>query len=283
MIFISLCVLYSTETAVAFTGKADSLFVLNQYKTASIEYERIIAFSTDQFEINEARYKKSLCYKKLNLFDKAQFELLKISYWNLPDSLLVKYRYETALCSYLAGGFNDALFQIDLLKQSGIKLNASNQSTLFILKALSYNELMLWDKGYEAACAYIDNVCSKQKADSLKQLLAKQYSRRHLPKIRSEKKANVLKMLPGLGQTYAGNFGEGALNFTICLAFLSFGAYEIYEGFYITGYFVGAIGLNKAYFGGHARTTFLLKRNNYRKQRRFCDEVKKILVEKKPV
>jgi hypothetical protein len=90
-------------------------------------------------------------------------------------------------------------------------------------------------------------------------------------------------MIPGLGQAYAGNTIEGALNFTISLAFLSFGVYEIFEGFYITGYFVGAIGLNKVYFGGHARTTFLLHRNNYKKQRIFCTKIKNILVQKKPV
>ena len=225
MTFISLCVLYSTEST--FAGKADSLFFLNQYKAASIEYERIIAYTTDQFEISEARYKKSLCYKQLNRFDQAQIELLKISYWNLPDSLLFKYRYETALCSYLAGNFNEALLQIDLLEQSSIKSTSPKQATILMLKALSYNELMQWSKAYEAACAYIDNTCSKQIADSIKQILSTQYSKRNLPKIRSEKKANVLKMLPGLGQAYAGNFVEGAVNFTLNLAFLSFGAYEI--------------------------------------------------------
>lgn len=280
LIFIFLCALSLTETVKA--GDADSLFTLSQFRAASLEYERIIAYSSDQVEINEARYKKSLCYKQLHKFDKAQVELLKISYWNTSESLATKYRYETALCSYLSGNFTEALFQMSLLEQqSGNSIAPSTKTSVLLLKALSYNELMQWDKAYETACAYIDNVCKNPMADSIKQVLAKQFSKRNLPKIRSEKKANVLKMIPGLGQAYAGNILEGTANFTLNLAFLSFGVYQIYYGFYITGYFVGAIGLNKVYFGGHARTTYLIHRNNYKKQRKFCYEVKNILTNKK--
>ena len=276
LIFIFLCALSSTNYV--WGNSADSLFFIGQYKEASLEYERIIAFSKNQIEINEARYHKSECYKQLSMFDKALNELLKISYWNLADSSRSKFRYETALCSYLSGNFNETLLQIGLLEQTDIKLIPSKQNTLLLIKALTYNELMQWEKAYGAAIVYVDHQYSGPVADSLKQILVKQYSKRNLPKIRSEKKANVLRMLPGLGQAYAGNVTEGIVNFTLNLAFLSFGAYEIYKGFYITGYFVGAIGLNKVYFGGHARTAFLLQKNNYKKQRQFCDNLKSILI-----
>ena len=99
--------------------------------------------------------------------------------------------------------------------------------------------------------------------------------------MKSEKKANVLRMIPGLGQAYAGHPVEGLFNFTLNLAFLSFGAYEIFEGYYITGYFVGAIGINKVYFGGHARTAYLLRKHNYMQQKNFCEKIKSIITNKK--
>ena len=61
-------------------------------------------------------------------------------------------------------------------------------------------------------------------------------------------------MLPGLGQVYLGKPMEGAFNFALNLSFLSIGAFQIIEGYYITGYFVGVIGLNKVYFGIHSNS-----------------------------
>jgi hypothetical protein len=277
--FIFLCVQFLTK-AQGETVLPDSLFDQGNYERAALEYERLVSVHTESEKVNDWRYNRARCFKMLGIYTRAQVELSKISYWNLPDSLVLKYRYETALCDYLAGSFTDALFQTEQINPA-IVMKTSDKAMLALIEALSHNELMDWDKAYNESMAYAQLTYNNVLSDSICKLLAKCYQTKNLPRIKSEKKANVLRMLPGLGQAYAGSPIEGLFNFTLNLGFLSFGAFEIFEGYYLTGYFVGAIGLNKVYFGGHARTGYLLEKHNYEQRKKFCEKIKSIIINEK--
>jgi tetratricopeptide (TPR) repeat protein len=262
----------------SFGANPDSLFRLNQYQQAAIEYERVIFRSENPKEINNALYKKAQCYKLLGNYNNALSELNQITYWNLNDSIAEIYRYETALCNYLNANFKESELQLNQIDVLGCKYINTNQFAL--LKVLVYNETKQWSKALENATIYVHLSYSPLQADSLEQILKKAYVPKRLPKYKSEKKANVLRMMPGLGQVYMGKTAEGSFNFLLNLSFLSFGAYQIYSGYYVTGYFVGAIGLSKVYFGGHARTDILLRKHNYTVHRNFCNNIKSIITKK---
>lgn len=274
-IFISLCALSSINTA-AQDRYADSLFRAGDYRLAALEYERLISQSSDVNIVNSWRYQRALSFKYLGEYGRAQVELSKVSYWSLTDSMNTVFRYEAALCDYLAGNFANVVFQTDqMTSKSATKAVKANIS---LLRVLSFNELMQWENARTEALAYNRMMHNGALADSIETVLTNAYTHKNLPRIKSQKKANVLRMLPGLGQAYAGSPLEGSFNFILNLAFLSFGAYQIYQGYFITGYFVGAIGLNKVYFGGHARTAFLLEKHNYKVKKRFCENIKTILL-----
>lgn len=217
---------------------------------------------------------QALCYKYLKKYDKARESLLKISLWDVEESIKMTYEYETILCCYLSGNFYEALTHID---QSGIENNLTYRSNSILLKALSYNESGQWEKAYEASCIYVKENYDKPEADKLITLLTKNYAPKNLPHVKKESVANILKFVPGLVQMYTGDISEGIFSFSLNLAFLSFGTYQIFEHYYFTGYFVGAIGLSKVYFGGQTRALFLLNRKNYINHRKFCDTIKTII------
>jgi hypothetical protein len=255
----------------------DSLFASGNYKLASLEYERLISIATEAKELNELRYKRAKCFKLLGEYTKAQVEFSKISYWALSDTLSPVYHYESALCDYLAGSFSNAVYQADQIDTSRL-IDNDTKANIRLIKILSYNELTQWDKAKTEALLYNRTIHPKRLADSLENILVSYYEPKNLPRLKTEKKANFYRMMPGLGQAYAGKPLEGAVNFTLNLAFLSFGAYQIIEGYYLTGYFVGAIGLNKVYFGGHARTAILLAKYNYKVKKDFCEKIKLTLL-----
>lgn len=274
LIFIFLCALSSTKAEVLLP---DSLFATGNYKLASLEYERLISKATEAKDLNALRYKRAKCFKLLGEYSKAQVEFSKVSYWALSDTLSAIYHYESALCDYLAGSFTNALFQTDQINTTLIVDNNMRANIAFI-RTLSYNELMQWDNAKAQAISYVKMVHSKAVSDSIENILENYYKRKNLPRLKSEKRANLYRMLPGLGQAYVGRPMEGAVNFTLNLAFLSFGVWQIFEGYYLTGYFVGAIGMNKVYFGGHARTAILLEKHNYRVKKEFCEKIKSTLL-----
>jgi hypothetical protein len=252
------------------------LLASGDYRLASLEYERIISATTEAKALNPLRYQRARCFKLLGEYSRAQVELSKVSYWALPDSMVAVYKYEEALCDYLAGSFSNVIFQTDQIDSSSLTNDLKVNITL--LRALSYNELMEWDKALDAALLYNRSVHSSPLADSIETLLTGYYQPKKLPRLKSEKKANIYRMVPGLGQAYAGRPIEGLFNFSLNAAFLSFGVYQIWNHYYITGYFVGALGLNKVYFGGHARTAYLLNKHNYKVRKDFCEKVKSALL-----
>ena len=61
---------------------------------------------------------------------------------------------------------------------------------------------------------------------------------------------------------YAGKDGEGIVNFLINASILTYAGFEIYNGFYITGYLAGLGFFNKTYHGGIKRAGVLATQKN---------------------
>ena len=109
--FIFLCETFLISNASS--QKCDSLYVSGNYFEASIEYERMIFQAKGLSDVNYYKYRKALCYKKMNQFDQALNELQPIYFSNVEDSLYQLVCYEQSLCFYLNSEPERALWKID--------------------------------------------------------------------------------------------------------------------------------------------------------------------------
>lgn len=249
--FIFLCVTISTS--LAGVTASDSLFAQDEFFEASIEYERQIFELKHYEQLPVLRYKKALCYKYMGEFARAAGELQQAYFANPADTLYRYAAYEQALCLYLNGEPQKALWKIDEF------LHRTPDSVLQIhflpLKILCLNSTYRWD---EAALTFKHFAAGMDLPTADLQRIHSQiddlYCKKNIPKVKKRKRAeNWSRFIPGSGQMYAGKVGEGALNFLIQASLLTFSAFEFYNGFYFTGYLVGLGFFNKIYQGGIVR------------------------------
>lgn len=275
---IFLCGLFFPTKGSGTFKLADSLYLSGQFYDAAIEYERVIYQNIGIVHSNHARYRKALSLKQIGNYSKALGSLKEIQYWAVPDSLTFPYFYETALCAYLHGSFMETEKALsNLLHWNNLTLE--EKRCLHALLVLAYNEMGKYDSGYKSFTQLIDILpITGIERENAQQIIDQVYARKNLPRLKKEKTQEVLNYLPGLGHVYAGNWKEGLLSFSLNLSSLAFGAYQVYLGYYITGYFGGAIPLNKFYFGSRTRAAFLLEKYNYEEKRRFNKQVKDVLL-----
>lgn len=207
----------------------------------------------------------------MNAFDKAIRELSRIKLYLLDSNQLISYYYEKILCLYLQGAFHEVLSTID---EMYLNMTDSSQciSTL-LLQTFTYNELHQWNIAKEKALQYANTLTSPEK-DSLIMEINILYEKKNIPKLKNEKTSKILSFIPGFGHIYAGYWGEGMVSFLLNAGVLTFGVYEIFMGYYITGYLLGAGILSATYFGSSDRAAFLLKKHNYAISRSFNNHIK---------
>ncbi len=249
------------------------MYASGNYFEASIEYERLIFQEESQANINYLKYKKSLCYKKMGDFNRALEELQPIYFPNTEDSLYRFVCYEQSICYYLNGEPARALWKIDEY------LHRSTDSTSFHyfmpVKILALNETFQWDEAKNSFLQYVkmQNFSPEKKAE-LEQVVRNLYDTKSRPHIKSEKKAeNWSRFIPGAGQIYAGSCGEGIINLLINASVLTFAGFQVYNGFYITGYLAGLGFFNKTYHGGIKRAGVLASQKNKKLMGNFNHEI----------
>lgn len=241
--------------------KADSLFKQGNFFEAAIEYERQYYFSPDIQTKSICRFKKSLCFKAMGEYEISKKELLKVSSYGLNESAKKELKYETALISYLCNDY--LLCERTFLQLNIIDYDTTHQKNLYLLGTLNYIMLQKFDKSEEFAIQFIhlvnnDSVFQEMQIQRLHEL----YSKKELPHLKNEKLFEWINIVPGFGQIYVGKVGEGFMNIGLNLGAFSFGVYQFLNGFYFTGYFVGALSINKFYFGGRTRAKSIMNEVN---------------------
>ncbi len=244
------------------TLKCDSLYASGKYFEASIEYERQIFLAKDQANLNYFKYRKALCYKKMGEFEQAISTLQPIYFSSPEDSVYRLVSYEQSLCYYLNGEPARALWKIDEF------FHRSKDSASFYffmpVKILALNETYQWDEAKKTFLQFVSmQNFSPDKRFEMEQTITSLYNKKNRPRIKLVKKAeNWSRFFPGSGQIYAGNFGEGMINLLINASVLTFAGFQVYNGFYITGYLAGLGFFNKTYHGGIKRAGVLAAQKN---------------------
>lgn len=278
LIFVFLCGLY-TNNLFSQDLNVDSTIQVNRCFKKLISYEKEIFNSTNADSINTLLLKKSYVYKEIHAYDKAVSTLERIYFQNLNDSSFYIVYYEMAINAYLAGRFTESISFCDLIIHSSFKANSFTQ--IYLLLALSNNELASYDEGLKYSLLVVDQLqSSSNQKDSLKILLENSYSAQHRPHFLNPSKAQTLSaILPGLGQCYSGYYAEGISNFVLHAIIVSVTGYAIYKTYYLTSYFGGISLLMKFYTGGARRSEFLANKRNYERKHNFSLKIKKILMQ----
>lgn len=274
--FIFLCGIFLTSSAS--TLKSDSLYASGKYFEASIEYERLIFQAKSQTNLNYYKYRKALCYKKMKQFDLALDELQPIYFSNPEDSLYRLVCYEQSLCFYLNGEPARALWKIDEYMH---RCKDSISFRYFMpVRILSLNETRQWDEAKKCFLDYVNmQPISSERKTEMAQMVTNLYGKKSRPRIKSAEKAeNLSRFFPGSGQIYAGNTGEGIVNFLINASVLTFAGFQVYNGFYITGYLAGLGFFNKTYHGGIKRAGVLASRRNKKLMVDFNRKINRVIL-----
>lgn len=278
LIFVFLCGLY-TNNLLSQNLNVDSTIQANVCFKKLISYEKEIFNSTNADSINTLLLKKSYVYKEIHAYDKAISTLERIYFQNLNDSSSYIVYYEMAINAYLAGRFTESISFCDLIIHSSFKANSFKP--IYLLLALSNNELANYDEGLKYSLLVVDQLqSSSNQKDSLKLLLENSYCVQHRPHFLNPSKAQTLSaILPGLGQCYSGYYAEGVSNFVLHAIVVSVTGYAIYKTYYLTSYFGGISLLMKFYTGGTRRSEFLANKRNYEQKQNFSLKIKKILIQ----
>ena len=163
--------------------RADSLFSRGAYFEASVAYERVL-FNKSHTEEDRAINQKIQCLKQQGQFAQAIQFIRANLHENGPDSLEYRLYYEQALCTYLAGNFENALSvaeQIKLLYPSH-----AAEAKLLLLQLLSLNELQQWKQASQVYNALLSRY---QPTDSA----LSPYT--NLPRLKSKDRAQWLSTL----------------------------------------------------------------------------------------
>jgi tetratricopeptide (TPR) repeat protein len=270
-----LCAIFSNSFAQG--NKAENLFSKGRFYEASINYEALIFYNESPEKHNYFRYKKALCYKNLHNYHKAMDELEGLFFNNEHDTLRIYVAYEQAFCTFMTGNAMNALWIIDDYLHS--TNDTANPQVFMPLKILCYNQLNEWEKAQDAFEELILSTFSDAgEQESYVEQVSLLYS--NIPKLKSPKKAgNLSRFIPGSGQVYAGNAGEGLVNFLINLSLLGFSAHQFYHAYYITGYLAGLGMLHRMWRGGIVRAETIAVNNNERKEAAFMFETNNLIIE----
>jgi len=225
---------------------SDSLIQSKNSEEIELIYEQNIFENKFSISINELLFEKAIYLKQIKKYDKAIQTLLRINENDLSDSLKFSLYYQLSVLSYLTN--NNAEVELNINKIKYFILDSSYRNKLVLLEILNLNKSKKWK---EAKALLIENTKGKMDTNSINNIykIALNY------KPKSVKTAQALQtFLPGTGQVYIGKTLHGIVNTTFILSGFTWGAFNVYKGYYITSVFTGFIYSYLFYNGGNSYT-----------------------------
>ncbi len=267
---------------------ADSLFERNKLWEASVYYERCLfdlenSSSSDKNDDKTIDFtscliksiKGKICCLKTggNTKDLPEF-IVRCRQMDIPDSFRQTLAYDEMLGLYLNGSYIMAIELAKTLDSTVFSKEEISVGKLIIL--LSLNELNRWNEAEKAYLQYfktLNSVNTEVASDSLSILF------KRLPKLLKEKKRqNLAKLLPGLGQVYAGKPFEGLVNFCLQAGSIFFIVSTWGSGYFLASTLVGGSTLAAFRSGGERRTKKLIEIQNKRTIFKYKQKVKEQLL-----
>ena len=254
---------------------ADSLFSVGDYFEASVYYQKLDFFLTSEHGKIQAKLSAAQANKILKQYDNAISILNTISLNDIHDSLIYQVKYQCALINYLRNDFSQVEVYLNQLNYLVSDSNYTSKSLM--LQALNLNEQYKWEeaKGKLLILNYRLHKNDSVLYNRVRKEIDGMYAMNHLPKLKSASKAiKMSSIIPGLGQCYSKNYGEGIASFISVTSSVGIMAAGIVFQFYFTGIATGNMLLGKFYLGGIKRSEFLVEKYNYTTAKSFNQGLK---------
>lgn len=235
----------------------DSLYEVKNSSEVELLYEQSLYENITNIAPYELLFEKAIYLKQIKKYDKAIETLVRINENDLSDSLKFNYYYQLSILNYLIN--NHAEVELNLNKVKYFIQDTSYKNRLVLLEVLNLNKSKKW---LEAKSLLLES--NKNKIDS--NLINNLYKVALGYKPKSNSKAVALQtFLPGAGQIYIGKPLHGAINTLLILSGLTWGAYNVYNGYYVTSVFSGFVFSYLFYTGGIEYTESNVAKYNTKK------------------
>ena len=183
----------------------EHLFVLENYDAAITEYKRFLFFNSDHPQAGEVQFKIGLAYRAQGWWAEAVEAMIVAVQLTTETESQAEMRAELAVTLIASGAYDLALIEL-------IKVDMQSQSVRLrqrarFLRGVAYLYQFKWEQARSVFQAYLEGMPgTAEAAAKIDALFLDVLNRRQ----KSETAARMLStFLPGLGQTYAGDWKNG--------------------------------------------------------------------------
>ncbi len=183
----------------------DYFFVRENYDAAITEYERFLFFNADDPRVGEVQFKIGLAYRAQKWWMEAAEAMIAAIQRTTETELQAERRVELAVTLIASGAYDLAL--VELIKADMQSQSARLRQRARFLRGVAYLYQFKWEQARSVFQVYFDEIPSAAGAAAeIDALFLDALNRSQ----KSEKAARLLStFLPGLGQTYAGDWKNG--------------------------------------------------------------------------
>ena len=181
------------------------LFALENYDVAITEYKRFLFFNSDHPQAGEAQFKIGLAYRAQGWWPEAVEAMTAAVQLATETESQAEMRTELAVTLIAGGAYDFALVEL-------IKVDMQSQSVRLrqrarFLRGVAYLYQFKWEQARSVFQVYLNEMSgAAEAAAKIDALFIDALNRRR----KSERAARMLStFLPGLGQTYAGDWKNG--------------------------------------------------------------------------
>ena len=183
----------------------DYFFVRENYDAAITEYKRFLFFNADDPRVDEVQFKIGLAYRAQKWWMEAAEAMIAAIQRTTETELQAERRVELAVTLIASGAYDLAL--VELIKIDMQSQSARLRQRARFLRGVAYLYQFKWEQARSVFQVYFDEIPSAAGAAAeIDTLFLDALNRSQ----KSEKAARLLStFLPGLGQTYAGDWKNG--------------------------------------------------------------------------
>lgn len=231
-----------------------------------MRYEYALWKSGSEAERLKARLGKYQALKQAGRYAEAAPLIYRIQPAMAPSDIRESIVYEQVLAAYLNKDYPTALSR-GLFGQAVFTDTVRNPvyDQYLLLMSLSAYQDDQWDTGYAYGLRYVQ---SAGQHDPLQLAGFDSLARACQPDLKKESVALWLSsLLPGTGQIYAGQTGDGLTSLGLHAMGLGAAVWAAVQGYWITAWLGAALVVQRIYMGGRERAVELVqKRNRLKKE-----------------
>jgi tetratricopeptide (TPR) repeat protein len=254
----------------ALTVEAEHLYNVGNYDEAIIACERYLYFNSYITEREKILFLEAKAFQQKGDFETSSNILLSIPQMKLDSHMLYLVNFNLALNSYLLSRYDEA--QVFLEDCDTANITIAERKNYELLCILIYCEMGNWEKAQKVV---VNSSCI---SDSKKTSLIHLFDNKPLL-LDQHKLEWYSRFVPGSGQFFAGYYVEGSINFIFCASALALGTFLVINGYYISGYFIGAGLIYAFYNGGLRRLKQIVETENISRKKAFIERLKQTLQE----